>query len=180
LASLWDCFEVKPGDVPQLASELKRIMFRALTGMPDSPLGPMARVPQPIRQLIRLFVETHAIASTRRLRERERGSSSDLAPRGEGFDDAHDRKERQAEFLRELSIGDRVRGRIRNIVAYGAFIDLGCVDGLLHFSKIPGAVNGMIGEKLIAGEEIEVEVLEIDIGKQRVSLGVPMDDAVGN
>ena len=180
LASLWDCFEVKPGDVPQLASELKRIMFRALTGMPDSPLGPMARVPQPIRQLIRLFVETHAIASTRRLRERERGSSSDLAPRGEGFDDAHDRNERQAEFLRELSIGDRVRGRIRNIVAYGAFIDLGCVDGLLHFSKIPGAVNGMIGEKLIAGEEIEVEVLEIDIGKQRVSLGVPMDDAVGN
>ena len=75
LAPLWDCLEVKPTDVPRLASELKRIMFRALTGTPDSPLGPMVRVPLPVRQLIRLFVETHAIASTSRLRERERGDS---------------------------------------------------------------------------------------------------------
>ena len=71
LAPLWDCLEVKPADVPQLASELKRIMFRALMGRPDSPLGPMVKVPLPIRQLIRLFVETHAIASTRKLRARE-------------------------------------------------------------------------------------------------------------
>jgi hypothetical protein len=70
LARLWDCLEVNPIDVPQLASKLKRIMLRALTGTPDSPLGPMVRVPQPIRQLIRLFTET--IASTSRLRERER------------------------------------------------------------------------------------------------------------
>jgi hypothetical protein len=77
LAPLWECLEVKPIDVPQLASELKRIMFRALTGTPNSPLGPMVRVPQPIRHLIRLFVETYAIASTSRLRERERGGSSD-------------------------------------------------------------------------------------------------------
>jgi hypothetical protein len=75
LAPLWACLEVMPTDVPQLASELKRIMFRAMEGAPDSPLGPMVRVPLPIRQLIRLFVETHAIASTRRLRERERGSA---------------------------------------------------------------------------------------------------------
>jgi hypothetical protein len=75
LAPLWACLEVKPTDVPQLASELRRIMFRALEGAPDSPLGPMVRVPLPMRQLIRLFVETHAIDSTRRLRERERGST---------------------------------------------------------------------------------------------------------
>ena len=77
LAPLWDCVEVKAADVPQLASELKRIMFRALEASPNSPLGPMVRVPLPIRQLIRLFVETHAIASTSRLRERERAGSSD-------------------------------------------------------------------------------------------------------
>jgi hypothetical protein len=71
LAPLWDCLEVKPADVRQLASELKRIMFRALTGTPDSPLGPMAQVPLPIRRLIRLFVETRAIESTNTLRERE-------------------------------------------------------------------------------------------------------------
>jgi hypothetical protein len=76
LASLLDCLEEMPTDVPQLASQLKRIMFRALKGAPDSPLGPMVRVPLPIRQLIRLFVETHAIASTSKLRERERGVSA--------------------------------------------------------------------------------------------------------
>jgi hypothetical protein len=86
LAPLWDCFEVKPADVPQLASELKRIMFGALTGTPDSPLGPMVRVPLPIRRLIRFFVETHAIASTSRLREREKGNSSDLASSGNWFE----------------------------------------------------------------------------------------------
>jgi hypothetical protein len=179
LAPLWDCLEVKPADVPQLASELKRIMLRALTGTPESPLGPMVEVPQPIRQLIRLFVETNAIASTNKLRERERDSSSDLASRSNGFDDVHDRKERRAEFLRALSTGDRVWGRVRNIVDYGAFIDLGCVDGLLHLSAIPGVVNGMIGEKVTKGEEIEVEVLEIDIEQQRVSLRIPMDDTDG-
>jgi hypothetical protein len=72
LGPLWDCLEVHPTDVPTLASELKRIMFRALQDTPDSPLGPMVRVPQPVRQLIRLFVETRAIASTSRLREREK------------------------------------------------------------------------------------------------------------
>ena len=75
LAPLLACLEVKATDVPQLASELKRIMYRSLTRTPDSPLGPMVRVPLPIRRLIRLFVETHAIASTSRLRERERGDS---------------------------------------------------------------------------------------------------------
>jgi hypothetical protein len=75
LAPLWDCLEAKPADVPQLALELKRILFRALAGPPDSPLGPIAQVPLPIRRLIRLFVETRAIESTNTLREREKGES---------------------------------------------------------------------------------------------------------
>lgn len=47
-----------------------------------------------------------------------------------------------------MSAGDKVWGRVRNVVDYGAFIDLGCVDGRLHLSGISGAVNGTIGEKL--------------------------------
>jgi hypothetical protein len=177
-AALWDCIEAKLADVPQLASELKRIMFRALAVMPDSPLGPMTRVPLPIRQLIRLFVESRAIESTSRLRERERSNSRNLTSSVNDFDDICDRSDERAEFLRALSPGDRIRGRVGNIVDYGAFIDLGCVDGLLHFSQIPGAINGMIDEKLTKGEEIEVEVLHIDVQKQRVSLRIPMDDTV--
>jgi hypothetical protein len=87
---LWDCLEVKPADVPELASELRRIMFRALAGMPDSPLGPMVRVPQPIRQLIRLFVETRAIASTNTLREREKVNSRNLASSSNDFPCGYD------------------------------------------------------------------------------------------
>jgi hypothetical protein len=179
LSSLWDCLEVKPIDVPELASELKRIMLDALTGTPDSPLGPVVRVPLPIRQLIRLFVETRAIESTSRLRKREKANLRNLASSGNDFDDDCDRNEKRAEFLRALSAGDRIWGRVRNIVDYGAFIDLGCVDGLLHLSGIPGAVNGMIGEKLTKGEEIEVEVFEIDTEQQRISLRIPMDDTGG-
>jgi hypothetical protein len=89
LATLWDCLDAKPANVPELASELKRILVRALTGTPDSPLGPMARVPLPIRQLIRLFVEMHALASTNRLREREKANN--LASSGNDFEDDGDR-----------------------------------------------------------------------------------------
>jgi hypothetical protein len=48
LAPLWDCLDVKPANVPQLASELKRLLFRALTETPESPVGPVARVPIPV------------------------------------------------------------------------------------------------------------------------------------
>lgn len=180
LATLWDCLDVKPADTPQLASELKRIMFRALTGTPDSPLGPMVRVPVPIRQLIRLFVKTHAIACTSRLRKREEASSRNLASSGNDTDDDCSRNEKRAEFLRASSVGDRIWGLVRNIVDYGAFIDLGCINGLLHLSGIPGAVSGMIGEKLTKEEEIEVEILKIDIERQRISLKIPVDDTDGN
>jgi hypothetical protein len=87
LAPLWDCLEGRPADIPQLAAELKRITHRALAGTPDSAHGPMTRVPLPIRQLIRLFVETHAIASTNRLRERERVNSRNLASSGDELSD---------------------------------------------------------------------------------------------
>ena len=131
-------------------------------------------------------METRAIASTSRLREREKSTrslpvvekdeSNELALRGNGFDVVCDQNETRAEFLRALSVGDRIWGQVCNIVGYGAFIDLGCVEGLLHLSGIPGVGNGMIGEKLTKGDEIEVEVLAIDIEKQRISLRIPLGD----
>lgn len=66
--------------------------------------------------------------------------------------------------------------RVRNIVDYGAYIDLGCIDGLLHLDRIPGVINGLVGETLTKGEKFEVEVLNIYIEQQRISLGIPMDD----
>jgi S1 RNA binding domain len=178
LAALWDCLEAKPSTVPELASELRRVMFAAFAVAPDSPLGPLMRVPKPIRELVRLFVETRAIASTRRLREREQRESRNTASSGNRLADVH-REEEQLGFLRALRVGSRVRGRVRNIVGYGAFIDLGPVNGLLHISGIPSAVSGMIGQNLTKGDEIEVEVLEVDIDKRRVSLRMPVGDPNG-
>jgi hypothetical protein len=172
---LWDCLGAKPANVPELASELKRILFDALAKMPDSPLGPIVRVPAPIRRLIALFVKTQAIGSTSRLRQREKIYSRIPESNENDSDDDCDRCEKTAEFLRGLNAGDRIRGRVRNIVDYGAFIDLGYLDGLLHISGIPGAVNGMVGEKLTKGEDIEVQVVEIDLAKPRVSLRIPID-----
>jgi hypothetical protein len=77
LAALSQCVNVELGNAPQLAFELKRIMPDALTRTADSPLGPLAAVPLPIRQLVRLFVETQARASTSKLRERERRGLED-------------------------------------------------------------------------------------------------------
>jgi hypothetical protein len=179
LTTLWGCLGVKPLDVPQLACELKRIMFGAMTGMPNSPLGPMVRVPLPIRQLIRLFVETHAMACTSRLRKREGAHSRNFAADWNGSDDDCGPSEKRAVFLRALSPGDRIWGRVCNIVDYGAFVDVGSVEGLLHVSVIPGAVKGMIGEKMSKGEEIEVEVLKIDVEQQRLSFRVPTDSVDG-
>ena len=88
LVALWNCMETKPLDVPQLASDLKRILLSALAEIPNSPLGPMARVPLPIRQLIRIFVETHAVVSTSRLRERERSQSRNIDSEVETSTDA--------------------------------------------------------------------------------------------
>lgn len=76
LQSLWDCLEAKPMDVPQLASILKINLFKALEEVPSSPEGPMAKVPLPIRQLIRCFVEKRAAATTDRLRKREKNRRS--------------------------------------------------------------------------------------------------------
>ena len=66
-----------------------------------------------------------------------------------------------------MNVGDRIRGRVSNVVAYGAFVDLGGFYGLLHMSHIPDAVQGRIAEKLTEGDEIRVEVLEIDIDMYR-------------
>jgi len=78
-------------------------------------------------------------------------------------------KERRYSEMRE---GDIVTGTVRNVTDYGAFVDVGGVDGLLHVADISwGRVNHP-ADVLTAGQEIEAKVLKIDAGKQRISLGM--------
>jgi len=72
----------------------------------------------------------------------------------------------------ELNEGDIVRGTVRSLMDYGAFVDIGGVDGLLHVSDISLSRIKSPADVLAVGQEIEARVLKIDRDKQRVSLGL--------
>src|SRR5271165_5900614 len=72
----------------------------------------------------------------------------------------------------EVTAGETVRGTVRSLADYGAFVDIGGVDGLLHVSDIAwGRVNEP-ADVLSVGQEIEVKVLKVDLEKRRISLGM--------
>jgi len=76
------------------------------------------------------------------------------------------------ELLKNLEEGQIVKGIVKNITDYGAFIDLGGLDGLLHITDISWSRVVNPADSLNLGEEIEVKVLSFDKEKLRVSLGL--------
>ena len=78
----------------------------------------------------------------------------------------------KVELLKNLEEGQIVKGVIKNITDYGAFIDLGGMDGLLHITDISWSRVTNPSEHLNLGEEIDVKVLSFDKEKLRVSLGL--------
>src|ERR1700720_1659586 len=78
---------------------------------------------------------------------------------------------KQAETLKKLEEGARLKGVVKNITDYGVFIDLGGIDGLLHITDISwGRVNHP-SEHFSVGDEVEVVILKFDPETERVSLG---------
>ena len=78
----------------------------------------------------------------------------------------------KVELLKNLDEGQIVKGVIKNITDYGAFIDLGGLDGLLHITDISWSRVTNPSDHLNIGEEIDVKVLSFDKEKLRVSLGL--------
>tara|TARA_B100000242_G_scaffold43166_1_gene25690 strand:- start:2691 stop:3998 length:1308 start_codon:yes stop_codon:yes gene_type:complete len=76
------------------------------------------------------------------------------------------------ELLKNLEEGQIVKGIVKNITDYGAFIDLGGLDGLLHITDISWSRVINPSDSLNLGEEIDVKVLSFDKEKLRVSLGL--------
>jgi small subunit ribosomal protein S1 len=72
----------------------------------------------------------------------------------------------------EMREGDIVTGTVRSLADYGAFVDVGGVDGLLHVSDISWSRVNNPSDVLTVGQEIEAKVLKIDADKQRISLGM--------
>ncbi len=79
---------------------------------------------------------------------------------------------RKAALLELLHEGAIVRGVVKNLTDYGAFVDLGGVDGLLHVSDMSWGRVGHPSEVVHPGDEITVKVLKFDREKERISLGL--------
>jgi len=83
-----------------------------------------------------------------------------------------ERAEKRAAFLDSTKIGDRVKGNVKNLTDFGAFIDLDGIDGLLHITDMSWGRIGHPSEVLKVGQELDVVVLDINKEKERVSLGL--------
>ncbi|GAX61064.1 30S ribosomal protein S1 [Candidatus Scalindua japonica] len=83
-----------------------------------------------------------------------------------------ERNKQKREFLDSVEIGQVVKGEVKNIADFGAFIDLGGIDGLLHITDMSWGRISHPSEMLAIGDEIDVKILDIDAVKDKVSLGL--------
>ena len=77
-----------------------------------------------------------------------------------------------ARVFNELSVGDVVEGKVARMTNFGAFIDLGGVDGLVHVSEISHERVSQPSDVLSVGEDVKVKVLGLDPEKERISLSI--------
>jgi small subunit ribosomal protein S1 len=80
--------------------------------------------------------------------------------------------EGRKKFLESLQKGERRTGTVSSIVNFGAFVDLGGVDGLVHVSELSWKHVDHPSEVVQVGQEVEVEVLDVDLERERVSLSL--------
>ena len=82
------------------------------------------------------------------------------------------RKAERAEILSKLTKGMRLKGTVSSIVEFGAFVDLGGIDGLVHISELSWNHVNHPSEVVSVGDEVEVVVLDVDLERERISLGL--------
>ena len=82
------------------------------------------------------------------------------------------RKAERSEILSKLQPGMRLKGTVSSIVDFGAFVDLGGIDGLIHISELSWNHVNHPSEVVKVGQEVEVLVLDVDLNRERISLGL--------
>ena len=82
------------------------------------------------------------------------------------------RRNERSEILSKLSKGMRLKGSVSSIVDFGAFVDLGGIDGLVHISELSWSHVNHPSEVVKVGDKVEVEVLDVDLQRERISLGL--------
>jgi len=88
-----------------------------------------------------------------------------------------ERAEKKAQLLRDLEIGQRRKGVVKNIAEFGAFVVLGGIDGLLHITDMSWGRINHPSEMVAIDQEIEVQILHIDYDKEKIALGLKQKSA---
>ncbi|HTC20089.1 MAG TPA: 30S ribosomal protein S1 [bacterium] len=83
-----------------------------------------------------------------------------------------ERSENRHKRLNELNPGDVIEGRVKSLVSYGAFVDLGGVDGLLHIADIDWGRVNKVEDFVKPDAPVKVMVLQVDKDKGKISLGI--------
>jgi small subunit ribosomal protein S1 len=81
-------------------------------------------------------------------------------------------KEQREEFLENLKPGEKRKGVVSSVVNFGAFVDLGGMDGLIHVSELSWKHVDHPGSVVAVGDEVEVQVLDVDLDRERISLSL--------
>ncbi|MBN1636588.1 MAG: 30S ribosomal protein S1 [Deltaproteobacteria bacterium] len=82
------------------------------------------------------------------------------------------REEQKKQMLSTLSKGDVIDGTVKNITSYGAFVDIGGIDGLLHITDMSWGKLKDSHERVRSGQELKVKVIEFDPETEKISLGL--------
>lgn len=83
-----------------------------------------------------------------------------------------EKEEIKKEIFAKLEKGQRIKGEVKNIADFGAFVDIGGIDGLIHISDLSWNRVRHPREILQVGDSVEVEVLDLDKEKEKISLGL--------
>ena len=83
-----------------------------------------------------------------------------------------ERSTKREQLVKELLVGQVRKGVVKNVTDFGAFIDLGGLDGLLHITDMSWGRVGHPSEIVSIGDELDVKVLDIDWNRERISLGL--------
>src|SRR5471030_2659893 len=81
-------------------------------------------------------------------------------------------KEQREDFLANLKPGEVREGTVSSVVNFGAFVDLGGMDGLIHVSELSWKHVDHPSSVVAVGDEVDVEVLDVDLDKERISLSL--------
>ncbi len=87
-----------------------------------------------------------------------------------------EKKAAEEKVWSNIAVGDRFTGTVKSLTSYGAFVDIGGVDGMIHISELSWARIKNPSEVVLVGDTVEVYVKELDLEKKKISLGYKKDE----